>query len=246
MDADFVYILVAIMLFAGFIQGSIGFGFPMISTAFLALFTDIQTAIYFTLIPSIFLNIISIKSEGNFFKALKEFYIFGLFSMIGCAFGTYILLNFEVPAFKILLAFVILFYLFFNHFNLKVAFISKYPKESKKIFGILTGLIGGLTNVMAPVFLIYSIESKYTRAQTIQAGNICFLFSKFVQVLLFAFIGNLSNIELEFSSYILLGVVFSFYIGVQIKKRINGVVYKKLMKILLCFIALNIIFQELI
>lgn len=245
MESNFIYILVVIMLFASFVQGSIGFGFPMVSTAFLALFTDIQTAIYFTLIPSIFLNIISIKSEGNFFKALKEFYIFGLFSMFGCTLGTYLLINFEVPAFKILLAVVILFYLFFNQFNLKILFILKYPKLAEKIFGMLTGFIGGLTNVMAPVFLIYSIESKYTRAQTIQAGNICFLLTKVIQLLMFVFIGNLSNIEFEFSIYILLGVVCSFYLGIQIKKRVDTIVYKKIIKVLLFLIALNIIFQEL-
>lgn len=246
MEFEYLYILVLIMLFAGFVQGSIGFGFPMISTAFLALFIDIQTAIFFTLIPSLFLNIVSIKSEGHFFEAIKNFYPFAIFSMLGCAVGTFILLNYETPSFKIFLAFIILFYLSFNQFNMKLSFVAKYPKFSEKFFGITTGLVGGLTNVMAPIFLIYSIESKYTRAQTIQAANICFLFAKFVQIFLFFISGKLANIEVSFSLSILLGVAFSFYLGLQLKKRINVELYKKIIKALLFLIAMNILVQTLI
>jgi len=245
-ENEYLYVLAFVMIFAGFVQGSIGFGFPLVSTAFLTLFTDIQTAIFFTLIPSLLLNIVSIKSEGNFFEAIKKYYPFALFSMIGCTLSTLILLNYETPIFKLLLAFIILVYLFFNQFNVQLSFIPKYPQFSKIFFGTSTGIIGGLTNVMAPLFLIYSLESKHTKAQTIQAGNVCFLFAKFIQVFLFLINDKFVDIEVGFSFFVLFGVTCAFYIGIQLRKRMNINLYKKVINVLLLLISLNILMQNLI
>lgn len=245
MDFDFLLLLGLIMCFASFVQGSIGFGFPMIATAFLSLFMDIQTAILFTLIPSIFLNIISIRSEGHFFVAVKQNYGFALFTVIGSAIGTYILLSYDSMVFKLLLAGIIFFYLFFNKFEIQLKFIAQSPKKSLVGFGLLTGIVGGLTNVMAPIFLMYSLEAKHSKAQMIQAGNICFLWAKMVQIVLFGMHGQLGQIQWSFALGILLFVVVFFYAGTKIKKKLNAKLYRNLIKFLLFFIALSLVFKSL-
>ena len=72
-----------ISFFAAFIHGSIGLGFPIVATALLALFTDIQTAIILTLIPNILANIVSIKSEGSILVASRRYLSFALLVMLG-------------------------------------------------------------------------------------------------------------------------------------------------------------------
>ena len=121
--------------------------------------------------------------------------------------------------------------------------VEKSPKKSLWGFGILTGLVGGLTNAMAPIFLMYSLEAKYTRAMMIQAGNITFLSLKVVQIILFGVQGQLSNIEFGFSSSVLLAVALFFYLGNKIKKRININTYTKLIKILLFIISFGLLGQ---
>lgn len=243
MELDFLLMLALIMCFASFVQGSIGFGFPMLATAFMSLFTDIHTAIFFTLIPATFLNIVSITSEGNFFKALKLYYPFALLSVIGSSIGMYILLSTDSQVFKILLAGLILFYLFFNKLNLN---IFSQSKKSFVGFGFITGIVGGLTNVMAPIYLMFAIESKYTRAQTIQAGNITFLSLKIVQFTMFGLSGELANIEVGFSFSVLLAVALFFYFGTKLKKRMNMQTYTKAIKVLLFLISLTLLGQAFI
>lgn len=243
MDMDFLLLLSFIMCLASFIQGSIGFGFPMVATAFMSLFTDIQTAIFFTLIPATFLNIVSIKSEGKFLEALRKYYPFALLSIIGSSVGMWLLLTLDSQIFKVFLALMILFYLFINKLNLNLNLVEKSPNKSLWGFGILTGLVGGLTNAMAPIFLMYSLEAKYTRAMMIQAGNITFLSLKVVQIILFGVHGQLSNIEFGFSSSVLLAVALFFYLGNKIKKRININTYTKLIKILLFIISFGLLGQ---
>ena len=63
--------IAVVFLLAAFIHGSIGFGFPMVATPLLALFTDIQTGIVLTLIPTLLVNLISIK--GSKLNSIKYF-----------------------------------------------------------------------------------------------------------------------------------------------------------------------------
>ena len=245
MEIDFLILVASIMFFSSFVQGSIGFGFPLVTTTFLALFTDIQTAIFFTLIPSLYLNVMTIRSEGNFWKAVKNYYFYALLTMLGVIAGLFILLEYETPIFKVLLALMIYVYLFFKNLKLNLSFIHVYPKFSMFLFAITGGIIGGMTNAIGPVFLIYALESKFSRAKLIQMGNVCFLSMKFIQIALFAYYGKLMNVEFSFALIVLLGVALFFNIGKKVRDKIQTDTYTKIIRIFLFCIATILIFKSI-
>ncbi len=168
----------AVFFLAAFIHGSIGFGFPMVATPLLALVTDIQTAIILTLIPTILVNLVSIKSEGNLYAALRQHLPLALYAMTGGAFGTYILMGTASEFFMVLLAIAIVVYLFQGKIKLNLSWIKIYPRLSKLLFGISAGLLGGLTNVMAPVLIIFSLESAYSKKRDYSGIKLLLLIGK--------------------------------------------------------------------
>jgi len=137
MEVEFLVLLSTILFFASLIHGSVGFGAPMISTPLIALYTDLQTAIIYTLIPTLLLNIISIASEGDFFEALKRFYPLAIFAMLGSAIGTQILLNSDADIFKLLLAVAIIFYLLLDFVKISIPWVKQCPTCSMRLFGLL-------------------------------------------------------------------------------------------------------------
>jgi uncharacterized membrane protein YfcA len=142
--------IIFIFCLAASIHGSIGFGFPLEATPLLALFTDIQTAIVLTFIPTLLVNLISIVSEGNILLAAQRHFSLALFAMLGTAVGTQIMLSVNSDIFKGLLGIVIIIYLLVEKTKLKLSWIWLYPKLSKLTYGVSAGLVGGLTNVMGP------------------------------------------------------------------------------------------------
>ncbi|PHO09795.1 hypothetical protein CPG37_07195 [Malaciobacter canalis] len=72
MDLDFFIVASIVLIIAAFVHGSIGFGFALIPTPIIAIFTDIQTAILLTLIPTLVVNLVSFLSEGNILDGLKK------------------------------------------------------------------------------------------------------------------------------------------------------------------------------
>ena len=232
-----------IFFLAAFIHGSIGFGFPMVATPLLALFTDLQTAIVLTFIPTLLVNLISIISEGDILLAARHHLPLALSALLGSAAGTQILLSVNSDIFKGLLGIVILIYLLVEKTQLELSWIRSYPRLSKSTFGVSAGLLGGLTNVMGPVLIIYSLESKHSKSEIVQAANLCFLFGKIIQILLFTLNDELTLNELSTSTVMLIVCSIGLYVGIVLKKKINEIIYKKIIRAFLFTLAAVLLIQ---
>ena len=114
-------------------------------------------------------------------------------AMIGSAIGTQILIYSSSEFFKLLLAISIFFYLAIQKFKFEMKWVNEKPTFSIIFFGLVAGIIGGLTNVMSMILIIYSLEAKHTRKEVIQSANFCFLFGKLVQVIIFTLHGSFTQ-----------------------------------------------------
>ena len=246
---EIILISACIFFLAALIHGSIGFGFPMVATPLLALFMDIQSAIIITLIPTLLMNVITIASEAKFnldafIEAFKRHFLLATYALIGTVVGTLLLIYSNSELFKVLLAFAILIYLISDHVKLNMPWLAHYPRSAKLIFGLAAGLLGGLTNVMAPILIIYSLELKQSKRDIIQASNICFLFGKVTQIILFTVSAKFTFNELSISSLMFIVSAIAIALGFQIKKRIKLEIYIKLLKLLLFTLAMIILIQS--
>jgi uncharacterized protein len=245
LNLDFLTVFLIILFFSSLIHGSIGFGFPMIATPLLAMVTDVKTAIVYIAIPTLLINVVSIYSEGNFLQAIKRFYPLALIGMLGSAIGTQILIYSNSELFKLLLAFSILLYLFIQKFRIEMKWILQKKRLSMVVFGFIAGLIGGLTNVMASILIIYSLESKHTKKEIIQSTNLCFLFGKIIQIVLFTLHGAFTQ-EIVTTSFIsLFFAAFAMFVGLKIKNLIPQESYRKMIKIILFLMASVLIYQTI-
>ena len=243
---EFLIVFSIIIFFSSLVHGSIGFGFPMIATPLLAMVTDMKTAILYIAIPTLLINLISIYSEGNFLQAVKKFYPLALIGMIGSAIGTQILIYSSSELFKLLLAFSIFLYLFIQKFKIQMHWIREKKIISMVVFGLFAGIIGGLTNVMASILIIYSLESKHTKKEVIQSTNLCFLFGKVIQIVLFTLHGSFNQELLTISFSSLVVVLFAMFIGLRVKDKILQESYRKVVKVVLFLIACVLVFQTII
>jgi uncharacterized membrane protein YfcA len=242
---DFILAFAVILCISSVIHGSIGFGFGMISTPLVALFTDIQTTIMYMLLPTMIVNIVSIMSEGKFFEALRKFWFILTLMVIGSCIGTVLLLFSNSDYFKLLLALIIFIYLFQSLVKIEATFVSKYPKVSTYCLGIFGGILSGLTNIVAPLMIMYTLELKYSKKDTIQLSNLCFLFTKIGQMGVFLYYGAFAKESFDISMISLVAVLVGLFFGIKLKKRIDAKFYGKILKVLLFFIALVLVYQTL-
>jgi len=245
MEFSFVLIFSIALIFfvAAIIHGSIGLGFPIVSTPLLALIVDYQTAILLTIIPTLLVNLGSIRSEGSFVQVVRHYYPLAAFTLLGSAFGTLLLIIFESELFKIILALAIFIYLQSDRIKLNLSWVADYPNVSRLSFGLAAGLLGGLTNVMAPILIIYALESRFPRSEIIRATNLCFLTGKLSQFILFAAHGKFTVSIVSTSVMLLLVTALALWMGVALRKKIREEVYKRILRGFLFLLALLLIIR---
>ena len=240
--SDILFFEFAIFLFSGFIHGLLGFGFPMIATPLLSVFLSVKEAVLLTLFPTMVSNAKIIRKTGNFSGVWKEYKILIIFVVLGSFLGTNLLIEFDTPYYKLLLAVVILMYL--NKKYMKISLeeiISNNPKSMMFFFGLLSGVVSGLVNIMLPILVIYVLEMNIAKDKSFTLMNLCFLASKITQIFIF---GSHGNFSLDFTLFMIPVIIISIMgliLGEKARRFIDENLYKKILIWLLWLLSTYLI-----
>ncbi|MBX3662884.1 MAG: TSUP family transporter [Burkholderiales bacterium] len=237
------YVAVVIAV-AGWIQGALGLGFPMIATPLIAAATSMQFAVVMVLIPCIATVIVSILRSPGFATILQRFWWISIVALLGAAAGAKLFVMFPGFPYALLLAGVILFYL-----NLQRLGLSQWPvmQRNEKSFGLLFGFLGGLSestaNIAAPPLIIYYLGIGLQPLLLVPAMNISFFTGKATQLATLAPSG-IATIE-QWLLTLPLAVVATIasWQGSGVRSRIDGPTYRLWMQRMLLAMALILLVQ---
>lgn len=244
MFGEFFLFEVLIVLVAGFFHGIVGFGFPMIATPLFVIFLDLKQAVLYTLFPTLVTNIISLKKENSFGTIWKEFWPLILSVVVGSIIGTHLLVVYYNHYYKLVVAGVMLLYL--NKERLRFSLTHAVARQKGSVtvaMGILSGLVGGMANIMSPVLIMLILELKLDKKHAIGVMSFCFIANKTLQILIFGYHGSFT---VENSALIALFVAISligFWIGTKIHERIDEKLYTMILNRLLWVISFYLIFS---
>ena len=233
-----------VMLAAGFVQGALGLGFPTLATPLIALVSDIRTAVVMVLLPCIATVLVSTIRSGFLRQALAEFWMMPFYMLLGAAIGTRIFIVYPEFPYALLLAGVILVYLNLDRLGLAEW---KSVRQHKRLFGVVFGLIAGVSegtaNVAAPPLIVYYLAINVQPTILVQAMNICFLTGKTTQFATLASAGGVSALHwamtLPLAAIAASGTVY----GVRVRNRIDAATYRRWLRGALLAIAVILVAQ---
>lgn len=233
-----------IMLFSGLVHGTLGLGFPLVATPLLALFTDVRSAILITLLPTASVNIFSILRGGRWSESIGRFWPLAAYVVAGGIAGTYLLVISNPAPFKLLLAALVLLYLFASQASrFRMQWVGEHLVLSMLIFGLVAGLAAGSTNVMVPILIIFSLELELRRTAMVQVFNLCFLSGKLTQIGVFAAAGLLTGHLLLTTAPLAVVAVAALFAGMKLRDRIPTDTYKNTVRHVLLLLAFLLIGQ---
>lgn len=239
-----ILMVVSVMLFAGLVHGTLGLGFPMVATPILAISFDVRTAILITLLPTVSVNLMSIWNSRESFDSVRRFLPLTGFTLIGGVIGAYILANTDPNPFRLVLAGLILLYLWNDHSaRMSFGWMRNHAFAAMIIFGLLAGLSGGTTNVMVAILIIFFLSLEVPRKQMVPALNACFLVGKLSQIVVFSLLGLVSlNLLIE-TAPLALAAVLALMLGQTLRDKIALEIYRKILQLLLAVLAIVLIVQ---
>ncbi len=232
------------MLFAGLIHGTLGLGFPMVATPMLATMMDVRSAILITLLPTIAINIASIVNSKSSLASTKPFLPLVLFALLGSMLGASILAITDPAPFRIVLAGLILLYLW-NRIRIPKQWLEENAMLAMAVFGIIAGISAGTTNVMVAVLIIYFMSLDTPRSTLVPALNSCFLVGKISQIIVLSIAGLVSISLLLETAPLAVAAVAALLLGQRLQPRIQVSTYQAILRKLLLLLAIILIYQFL-
>ena len=149
------WIAIAIVL-AGLIHGALGFGFPFVATPMIAMASDIRTAVFVVLIPTLAAVIANIAMTGSLRPALARFWMMPLYALVGSFTGTTLFVVFPKFPYTLVLAAGIFIYLNLDRLGLgESPTVRRHERAFAPLSGFAAGFFEGTANVAAPPLIIF-------------------------------------------------------------------------------------------
>jgi len=234
----------AIIVLAGLAHGTLGFGFPIISTPLVALVVDVKTAVLVTVLPNIAVNIVSILRGGNWRASIGKYWPLALWVVLGTLAGSRLLLTAPHEPLQLLLALMIVVFLMQDRLGrLDWSWVKRKPQLAAFFFGLLAGVLSGAVNVALPPLVIYLMTQQLSPIALTQTLNLCFIAGKTVQAIALG-VSDAQSQQMLYASLPLIPLaVVAVYAGMRLQSRISAETYNRLLRKALGAIATLLVLQ---
>jgi len=231
---------IAVFAIASVLHGVTGIGFPIMTTAALALFMPLKSAILITLFPTLIINVLSFLSGHKASDVIRSSAPLALSSTVGSLLGVQLLFWVQQSYLLLVLALATFFYVYSAVF--REAKIASPSRGGTLAYGMLAGLVGGPTNAMSPVLMMFLLSTSEDKNTISQSANLCFLLGKLSQLVIFSLYGEalfepkLLSMTLGLT---LISVIF-LNVGFALRRRISVVRFKHIIIIVLALLAVSL------
>lgn len=237
-------VLLGVLVVAAFAHGSLGFGFPIISTPIVAMMTDMKSAVILTLFPNIAVNLLSIIKGGNWRNSLGAYWPVAIYVLLGTVAGTHLLLVMDPAPLKLLLAAMIVVYLQQARFRkLDWSALKRSPRLCALLFGSIAGILAGSVNVTVPPLVIYFSALGLEFVPMTQILNLCFLVGKSTQAVTLGLSGELGFATLVNTAPLTLVSAGVLLYAMRMRASIDSALYQRILRKILWAMALVLLVQ---
>ena len=238
--------MVAAVVFAALAHGAMGFGFPLLSTPLIALFTDVRTAVLITLLPNILLNVLSIVRGHEWRTTLRRHWPVAAYMLGGTLIGTQVLAYADTRYLRLLLAGMIVVYLLQARTHAaRAPGPQRFPRLAPLIFGSLGGFFAGTVNVALPPLLMYFSSLALSPLVMTQALNLSFLVGRVTQAVAITAAGRWSSALVWLSLPLCLIAVLALAAGYRLQRLIRPNTFLHLLRWVLWAMAAILVGQVL-
>jgi uncharacterized membrane protein YfcA len=238
-----LWIFLACVL-SGFIQGTLGFGFPFIATPMVAMALDMHSAVIVVLLPTLATVAITLVTSRPLLPVLRRFWFMPVFATLGAFAGTWLFVAAPDAPYQVVLALVILVYLNLDRVTQgNWTVVRDHERAFGPLAGFAAGLFEGTANVAAPPLIIYYLALGLAPALLVPALQICFLVGKTTQFAVLTLHGNVTAAQWLATVPLSAVAVAAGIGGARIRDRIDAASFRAWVKRVLLLIAFALLAQ---
>ena len=234
MDSGFWWCVVALSL-AGFIQGTLGFGFGISAMALLPLALSVQQASPLTVLFTLPLMIVTFAIHRQHFQ-WRDSWLLLLGTCVGIPIGVYLLTAFPGATLLRLLGGVLLVFSLYELLGRYAARTQlSFPPWSAALVGVLSGITSGAFNAGGPPLVAYAYAQSWSKERIVALLQAMFLAGATLRMVTMLGSGLFTPPVLKLGMWGALPVLIALLLGTALLRRIAT---EKLRQVVFIFIAL--------
>ena len=229
--------IIVVTMLAGYIQGLLGVGYPMLATPLLSLVVDLRTAVIVTVPTIMFLSAYLIFRGGNLRESVARFWYMPLCMVAGALIGARIFLSVDPSWLLLSLGLALLMYVSLDWLG-RAEFpgARRFLHPGAVICATLAGVSESAINVGGPFLLIWCLVMGLTPVTLIQVLNLCFLTGKTTQVAALT-AGGIPVMAWIAAAPLAIAALLPFRLGIQARERANIAAYRRWLRAFLSLMA---------
>lgn len=235
MDNSLALMLIGIFAIASLFHGVTGIGVTLIASTALASVYPMPTVLVLTVFPCLIINWLVFVSGGNAFDYVRRYWLLVLTSFVGSLIGTKLVFVIAQSYLLIALGLLIVAYVVMQIIAGKYHKSIRLPNTTGSLIvsGTLAGVLGGATNAMSPLLVMYLLSATEHlpngKTELIRASNLCYVVGKVAQlIVLWQPISALPPLDMGAIAIASMVAVICLYVGFYFQNKLPQALFKKL------------------
>jgi uncharacterized membrane protein YfcA len=229
------------IVFAAFVKGVTGLGFPVIGIPIAAQFLDPQTAVIAIQLPAFAMNVVQ-AFQGDLSPTLARRFIPTMASLVpGALIGTALLAKVPGALITGMLGLVVTVYAALSLWRLRLLIKPAQERRVGVLVGFFGGIIGGATGIFSPPLVIYLTALQLPKATFVSAVSICFIAGQLPQFVGFIGFRLLTVPRLGMAALFGCLSVAGFLAGMRLQRSISQQLFAKGVLVILLVVGLNLL-----
>ena len=235
--------IVAVTLLAGYVQGLLGVGYPMLATPLLALVIDLRTAMIVTVPAILVLSVVLIARGGQLRASIGRFWYMPLCMIGGSLVGARIFFAVDPSWLLLALGLALLMYVSLDWFGRsEFTWLKPYVHPFAVLCAFAAGMSESSINVGGPFLLVWCLAMGLAPMTMIQVLNLCFLTAKVTQVAALT-AGGVPAMAWVTALPLTLVALLPFVAGLRMRERADVGTYRRWLRSFLSLMALLLVLR---
>ena len=226
---------------AGTVKGMVGLGLPTTAIALMTLFVAPRTAIVMTLLPMLLANAWQVFRMGGILATARRYWIFAVTLMAGVAVTTLLAAQASDRVIYGTIGGVIVLFATLNLALTVPPLPMRFDRAAQVIFGILAGIMGGMTAVWAPPMAIYLTAMQVPKDDFVRATGLLIFLGSLPLVWGYWQTGQTSGPLMLVSAAMLIPTLAGFTIGERLRRSMDQERFRKVFLWVFLALGLNLI-----
>jgi len=229
--------IIVVTMLAGYIQGLLGVGYPMLATPLLSLVVDLRTAVIVTVPTIMLLSAYLIFRGGNLRESVARFWYMPPCMVVGALIGARIFLSVDPSWLLLSLGLALLMYVSLDWLG-RAQFpgAKRFLHPGAVLCATLAGVSESAINVGGPFLLIWCLVMGLTPVTLIQVLNLCFLTGKTTQVAALT-AGGIPVMAWLSTVPLAVFALLPFLLGIRMRERSDVAAYRRWLRVFLSLMA---------